>query len=537
MKEEQATPIRAQILRINLIVIAVTVALALGGSLALALRERQQVTDQNLMNSAQVIARVPMVARDLSTGVPTEELWAFLDGSIAQVSDIDVIAVADLHSIQLYYPDRQLIGQLYSGTVQQRILQGEGAFTSDDSGVSGAEHCAYAPVHGVEGELLGFVMVGIYMRSMAQSLWHILTSFALIALAVAILGGLLSAKLSDRIKRSLMGYEPAAFLSLFQQREDILEALEEGILAIDTKANIIYLNRAAAGMLGLEHEGAAGKPLHRVYPRSTLDRVLRSKRPEYNVPLRPRGDMRILADRMPIRGDGRVIGAVAIFRNRTEVTRLADDLTGVEHMVEAMRAYTHEFMNKLHVILGLLQLGEAEKAQAYIMDVSNLQQKAVGAIARSIKAPSVAALLVGKTSRCAELGIRLVLDPESHLSAEENFLPSAAYITILGNLIENAIDALNQSGRGQKEITVSLQEREEEGLFICVEDTGPGMAPRLTEHIFQSGFTTKGGTHGTGLALVAEVVSAYQGDIRVESEPGVGTAFFIHFSPEGGKGA
>ena len=107
-----------------------------------------------------------------------------------------------------------------------------------------------------------------------------------------------------------------------------------------------------------------GKSLHTVYPRSTLDRVLRTGKPEYNVSMSSLKDVRVLSDRLPLYGDGRPTGAVGIFRNRTEVTRLADDLTGVRHMVDAMRAYTHEFMNKLHVILGLLQIGEPEKAPA-----------------------------------------------------------------------------------------------------------------------------------------------------------------------------
>lgn len=534
MKKLHTASIRTQIFFVNLLIVVVTVLLSMGGTLALTLYQERQVTDRNLMNSAQVVARVPMVAWALANETPTEDLWDFLDGSIAQISDIDVIAVADIDGTQLYYPDRQLIGRPYAGTVQARILAGEGAFTSNDTGVSGAERCAYAPVVGEDGNLLGFVMVGIYMRSISDKLWGTLGSFALVALTAAGLGGLLSAKLSDHIKKSLMGYEPAAFLDLFQQREDILEALEEGVMAIDSGSNIIYLNRAAANMLSLERESVVGRPLHQVYPHSTLDRVLRRKRPEYNVPMVSLAHTRILSDRMPIREGGRLVGAVAIFRNRTEVARLAEDLTGVRHMVEAMRAYTHEFMNKLHVILGLLQLGETEKAQAYIMDVTSIQQKAVGAIMNTVEDPSVAALLVGKTSRCAELGVRLILGPGSHLSADEIFLPTDAYVTILGNLIENALDALNQSARSPKEITVSLRE-ETESLLICVEDTGPGMDSELVHSIFRPGFSTKGGERGTGLALVREVADAYQGEVRVESEPGVGTAFFLSFRRDNGK--
>ena len=281
----------------------------------------------------------------------------------------------------------------------------------------------------------------------------------------------------------------------------------------------------------MDRKTALGHPLHEVYPRSTLDRVLRTGQAEYNVSMQSLKDIRVLADRLPLYQNGTLTGAVSIFRNRTELTRMADDLTGVQHMVEAMRAYTHEFMNKLHVILGLLQIGEPDKAQQYIMDTTRTQREAVSRIMNQIKEPSVAALLVGKTSRANELGIRLRLDRESTLSEESPWLPPEAYVTILGNLIENAIEVLNQSRCTTKEISVSIREGED-SLLLCVEDTGPGISPQLRRTMFQRGVSTKGRSRGTGLSLVHEVVEAYHGEIRVESESGVGTSFFLSFCRE-----
>lgn len=528
MENTQQTPIRTQIFMVNLIVIGVTIVLTLFGTLYITLNENHKTRDRTLMNSAQVLARIPIVTRDLEAGVPTEELWEFLDISIAKISDIDIIAVADVNNIQYYYPDRELIGKPYAGTVQQRILDGEEAFNSDDTGISGAERCAYAPVLGENGQLLGFVMVGIYMRSVTQAIVSNVLSFVMIAFVSIAFGAMLSFQLSNRIKSSLMGYEPEVLMGLFHQREDVLDALEEGILSIDEHANIMYVNKAAAKMLGRERKTLEGRPLQEVFPKSNLQRVLKSKRAEHNIPLSFSPDERVLSDRMPIWQDGRVIGAVTILRNRTEVTRLAKDLTGVRHMVEAMRAYTHEFMNKLHVILGLLHLGQIEKAEAYIMDVTSIQRKAVGAIMNLIEDPSVAALLVGKTSRCAEQGIRLILGKDSRLRADEHILPTDACVTILGNLIENATEALGQSVPGVKEIIVSLHETDD-SLLLCVEDTGPGMEPEIVKSIFNQGFSTKSAERGTGLSLVHAVALAYDGQVRVESEPGVGTTFVLTF--------
>ena len=532
MVQAQAKPsIRTQLLHLSLVIVVVSIALSLVGTLYFSLRSEQAALDNNLLNSASILSQVPLLQEALQGKLPLDELADYLDDTIRHTSDIDLILVGDTDSTLFYVPDRTLIGTSYSGTAQERVLAGGGPYTSNETGPMGSDHSAYASIRDGAGNVIGFIIVGVYFRSMAQVALR--TALRLIAVGVvaAVLGSLLARRLSRSIKASLLGYEPDALARQFHQREDILDALEEGILAIDGAQTVVFLNRSAAKMLSLDPGAVLGLPLHQVYPRSTLDRVLRTGQPEYNVSMNSLKEIRVLSDRLPLYENGKLAGAVSIFRNRTELTRMADDLTGVRHMVDAMRAYTHEFLNKLHVILGLLQIGEPEKAQEYIMDISQTHQEAVGRITRQIHQPSVAALLVGKTSRANELGIRLVLDRESALREDSPWLPPDAYVTILGNLIENAIEVLNQSRSSTKEISVSIRESEE-SLLLCVEDTGPGVPLALREKMFQRGATSKGKGRGTGLALVQEVAEAYHGEIRVESESGVGTSFFLSFCRE-----
>ena len=193
-----------------------------------------------------------------------------------------------------------------------------------------------------------------------------------------------------------------------------------------------------------------------------------------------------------------------------------------------MRAYTHEFINKLHTILGLIQLGRVEQAEQYILDVSQVHHQSVSRVMNQLQDTAVAALLVGKASRAAELGVQLQVDPRSNLSSEEHMLPSGVLVTILGNLIENATESLNRSTRKQKIIHISILENSE-GLFLCVEDTGPGIVPELLPYIFEPGVSTKGDGHGIGLAQIRDLTDLYHGQIRVESEPKAGTSFFLSF--------
>ena len=531
MSTQARSSIRARLMRMNLVIVIVSIALSIGGTLYFTLRSEQTALDNNLLNSASILSRVPMIQEALQGERTIEELSDYLDETTSRTSDIDLILVGDTQSKLLYVPDSTLIGTSYVGTAQQAALAGEAPYTSNETGPMGSDHSAYAPVRDEAGEVIGFVIVGVYFRSMALVGLHTVLRLLAVGVVAAVLGSLLAMRLSRSIKQSLMGYEPDAFARRFHQREDILDALEEGILAIDAEQKVIFLNKAAAEMLSIDRQTAVGRSLHEVYPRSTLDRILRTGQSEYNVSMSSLKEIRVLADRMPLYEKGKLAGAVSIFRNRTELTRMADDLTGVQHMVEAMRAYTHEFMNKLHVILGLLQIGEPEKAQQYIMDTTRTQRVAVSRIMNQIRQPSVGALLVGKTSRANELGIHLRLDRESTLSEESLWLPPEAYVTILGNLIENAIEVLNQSRRAIKEVSVSIRESED-SLLLCVEDTGPGISPALRQTMFQRGVSTKGRSRGTGLALVQEVVEAYHGQIRVESEPGVGTSFFVSFCRE-----
>ena len=519
--------LHAQLTRMNLALVLTTALLALAGTLAVTLELERRGMDMHLREAARIIAQLPQTRRLLEG--EAEEPAELLDALVLQSPEMDLILVGDAQGRLYYAGDHALVGSICAGDAYRRALADGAVYVAPSREVEGADRCAFAPVCGETGQVIGFAAVGIYARSTVRLTLATLARYLLVAAAACGVALLLSRRLSGRIKAALMGHEPEGFHRLFRRQQEVLDALEEGILAIDRDGDVIFMNRSAARMMGLtQREEYLGRPLSACDRDSNLPRLLRTGRPEYNVPLDIPGGGQVLSDHVPIRLDGSVAGAVAIFRDRREVTQLAEDLTGVRHMVEAMRAYTHGFMNKLHVIHGLLQLKQYDMAQSYIMDITKTQHQAVSRVMDQIEDPMAAALLVGQSSRASELGISLVLEADSRLSARERFLPSAAFVSILGNLITNAMESLNNATRRSKEILVSIRE-DRESLLLCVEDTGPGIAPSALPHIFEQGFSTKGRRRGTGLATVRELTEMYHGQIRVESQQGEGAVFYVTF--------
>ena len=532
-KKSTGHTVYQQIRRVSVLGILVAMVLATGAGLSLNLLQERRIRDDTLTTAVQAVSHTLTI----TNADDVELVMEYVDRTVHGISGIDLFAVYDTDGTPVYFCDITESGndastlETLDSALMERLAANDQALLDNAQAPKGSDHCAYAAVHRPDGSIKGYVMAGLYIRSIRDTGMRTLGIYILIGMAALSVGSLLSLRLAQRIKSDLLGYEPDAFRDLFLRRMELLDALDEGLLAIDREEHIIYINRAAAEMLSFDKEAVIGKPLSQVYPQSTIPQVLRTQKAEYNVSLESLRHVRILSDRMPVWRDGRIVGAVAIFRNRTEVARLARELTGVQHIVEAMRAYTHEFMNKLHVILGLLQLGEAQRAEEYVLQLTQTRALSTRQISACIAEPSVAALLIGKSCRAAELGVRLTLDPASHLDADPRCLPAPAMITVLGNLIENAFDAFAQTpGRALHEVSVSVREGEQ-GLILSVDDNACGMSDEVRRHLFERGATSKGKGHGTGLYLVKQIVDAYHGDIRVESTRGVGSSFVITFRP------
>ena len=213
---------------------------------------------------------------------------------------------------------------------------------------------------------------------------------------------------------------------------------------------------------------------------------------------------------------------------KKEFLAFTEDFEGTKFLVDSMRANNHDFTNKLHVILGLIQIGQYDKAVSYIQNISIIQRETISKVMNSIENPSFAALIVGKIARSSECNVKFILNEGSCLKNEDISIPSEALVTITGNLIDNALDSMNKdTSKNEKELTLGIYTRPGE-LLIIVKDTGTGIPEEIKEKIFENGFSTKGEGRGIGLYHTKQLVSSLGGTITVESQVGTGTCFMVN---------
>lgn len=511
---------------------------SVGITLYYSIAWQQRQMDETISGMAAVLAQMPTVAETLEGRADPEELTAYLEHVRSSVVNLDVITVCDTNSIRLYHPDKSRIGQRFVGGDEAAILQGAEPYITEGTGTLGQQRRAFYPVKDASGQIIGFVMASMLTENIRQVRNQILLVYGVLFLVLLGVGAALARHTMGYLKQLLMGYKPEEFVTRYVERSEVLDALDEGLFAVNPNGEIILMNDSAKEMLGVEagHQ-VEGEKLTQLYPETKLLEVMKTGQAQYNATM-VLGGNHILTSRIPLMEHGRIAGAIAIFRNKTEVMKLANELTGARDMLETLRAFNHEFMNKLHVILGYLQLEEYDNAMEYITNTTLVSSQAVREVTNQITVSRLSALVIGKMMRASELGIRLLLKHGSHCSAEVLMLPLDGYVTIIGNLLENAMEELNAHRYPVKQIELGIY-CDEEGTVIICEDTGGGIPEEIRQHIFEQGISTKGEGRGTGLSLVMSLVRQHGGEITVETENGEGTCITVSFvaQRDSGKGA
>jgi PAS domain S-box-containing protein len=489
------------------------------------------IVGDRLLGVARMVADRDDVRQAFSLDHPENELQPLAETWRDQ-SKVDLIVIFDMKGTLFSSPNRSSVGQRFSGGDEWLALHGE-EYISQALDTSGASLRAFVPVYDDQHRQVGVVVVGMWMWHVSSQVQDMLIDAGAVSLLGLIVGVLGAVLVAYSIKASIFGLEPAQIREILEERVAILQSIREGVIAVDKSSRVTMVNKEAERLTGVGQD-AVGEPVSKVLPNTLLPEVVAAGRRDYDQEQMLMGHV-IITNRVPIVVEGKTVGAVATFRDMSEIRELATELTGVKQLAETLRAQAHEFVNRLHTVSGLIQLGRHEEALKYISSVTSDHEQIVGFVTRRIHDPSLAGLMLGKISAANERGITLSLDPDSYVPIRDAGLSRIDLVTVVGNLIENAFDAVSPLPEESRNVWVSLYNSEKE-MLIEVEDTGVGIEDPNQPYLFERGYTTKAGSKGIGLSLVIAEVNRVEGNIQVESEPGEGTRFTVHLPRASSRG-
>lgn len=465
---------------------------------------------------AQTFAAMPSIRDAMARPTPANRhLIQTLAEEVRRETGATYIVVINRGGVRYSHPNPALIGQ----TVKEPLIALDGRdHTGVDHGNLGISANAKVPIlapGAAAANPIGEVSAGILERQVSDQLLHELPSLLLYFACALAIGVAASLTLARRLKRSTFGLELDEIAALLQEREAMLHGIREGVIALDPAGRVTLINDEACRLIPLDGD-PVGRPITEVVSHRRLSDLLTGSLSGSDTVV-VTDEHILVVNRMPVAREGRDLGAVVTLRDRTELEGLLRELDSVDALTDALRAQQHEFSNRMHTVAGLIELGDQDAAIRYALDVSGESAGRAEAIRERIESPELAALLLAKATVAAERGVELELTGDSHLVRTD--IDADTLISIVGNLIDNAIDAA-ASGTGPARVTVRLNACEET-VSIQVSDTGPGVPIELAGRIFTDGFTTKspdGRRHrGIGLALVHRLVSRAGGTITVDS--------------------
>ncbi len=508
-------PLSTQIVLLQLAIIVLTLGTGVAVSILQARKQLDRQSGKQSLAIARTVAHVPEIVRAFGTPHPERVVQPIAE-RIRIATGASFVVVANERGIRYSHPDPTKVGRPLS-TDPSEVLSGR-EFVGVQTGSLGKSVRSKVPIRNRAGRVIGLVSVGLLERRVSAQLradLPVILIPAAIGLGLGALGSLLLAR---RIKRQTFGLEPAEIATLLEQREAMLHGIREGTVATDPAGRVTLVNDEAKRLLALD-DSVLGRPLAEVVPAGHAREVLSGNvdDPDQVVLV---DDRVLVANRMPVRVRGREIGAVVTLRDRTELEELLRELNDVRSLAEALRAQEHEFSHRLHVIGGLIELGRYDDAAGFVRESSLVHQALVAAIVESIGEPTLAALLLGKAAVASERGIELRVSDDTRLPEELEGIREL--ITVVGNLVDNALDSVAGAGTGSIDVTIR---DDQEGVLVRIRDSGPGVDPAIVDEIFQAGFTTKvataGGGRGLGLAHLRKTLRPRpRGNVTGEDDAG-----------------
>ncbi|MCI3220825.1 sensor histidine kinase [Streptomyces sp. NP-1717] len=508
----------SQVLLMQLAIAAGTAVLATG----LFLRPLSDQLDDQAMRRALAIAETTasepvadaLLASRPSVDGPVQEEAE----RIREATGAEYVVIMDRRGVRWSHTDTGQIGRVVSTDPSEAIAGHD--IMEIDSGTLGRSARGKVPLRDETGRIVGAVSVGIAYDSVRERLLATIPGLLAYAGGALAVGALAAFLISRRLQRQTHDLAFSDISALLAEREAMLHSLREGVIALDGAGRIRLMNDEAQRLLGLGPE-ATGQPLDVVLgPGRTTD-VLAGRVAGDDL-LTVSGTRVLIANRMPT-DDG---GAVATLRDRTELEQLGRELDATRGLIDALRAQDHEHANRMHTLMGLLELEMHDEAVEFVTEVVGVHRATAEQVTERIHDPLPAALLVGKATVAAERGVSLRISPATLLP--DRLVDPQGLVTVLGNLVDNALDAAAGSEDPRIEVEVRAEGRT---VVLRISDSGPGVPPQQRELVFTEGWTTKDppshGRRGLGLAMVRRLAERQGGSARVTESADGGAEFTV----------
>jgi sensor histidine kinase regulating citrate/malate metabolism len=493
-----------QAIALQIVVIAVVVAA--GSALALldARRDGDDAARQQVVGIATALADSPSTAAAIESGRATEVLQPVTE-AVRKNTGIAFITIMAPDRTRFTHTDPKQIGGQYIGTIEP-ALRGD-TFSEVYTGTLGPSIRAVAPVRNEAGQIVGLVSAGITQQTLAQRWRSQIPTIAAVTAAALVISLLGVWIIRRRLLRQTHGLRPDELRVMYEHHDAILHSVSEGLIVLD-RNGVVLANDEARRLLALP-PGPVDQ--------TELPEFLRAYDPGARDEVHVTEERVLVVNRSPVGGSD---SEVVTIRDRTELQGALGELTSLQVLTDSLRSQAHEAANKLHTVITMVEMGRPEDAVEFATNELELSQRLVDRLSQSVGEPALVALLLGKTAQADERGIALTVTEDTHLHSgtddvpAERILTGQEMVTVLGNLIDNAMDACDREDPWV-EVTVSL---DDDTLLIRVADSGPGMDAETFERAMQRGYSTKGESahHGLGLALVAQVVKRHNGTLTAD---------------------
>lgn len=482
---------------------------------------------------AEEIALMPDLRRQVIQEDP-QSLTSFMQ-KIAARSDASFIVIGDAQGVHLFHSVHpEWVGTRLVGGDNQAVLEGKSITTIRKGGL-GVSLRSKAPIFDISGRVVGIVSVG-YLTSYLDSitLTKVINIFiAAVLLLIALF--IFSWYFTRSIKKQIFSLEPREIGLLVRQQKAMMESIYEGVIVIDRHRRIEVINHAARSLLGLSQPARLlrGQSIDSVIAPQPFFASGEMLENDTHDELCRFNQLTVLASRVRIMLEESLQGWVITFRDRDEINSLSAQLSQVKRYVDNLRIMRHEQLNRMTTLSGLLHMGHYDEAIRYIQAQSEHAQELLDFISSRFSSPTLCGLLLGKAARAREKGVALSFDPACQLDRPLPSLIESELISIIGNLLDNAIEATQRAELPHEPVEVLIQLNARE-LMIEVADRGIGIDPAIRDHIFERGITTKTrGDHGIGLYLIEHYVTEAGGTIEVADNSPRGAIFTLFIPADG----